>query len=169
MSNIAEPCEQGDSTLHPNKKRTIGDTHQRTHCSWSETTIDEDRSRRKGTKWMMISLVHLTYCLFFIWMQGWVTLLTWFCNIWHYAHRGLALSIWRFGPLFPIVSFTFYPYLHYGPSRKTTLRPWDLVSASTRFIRTSSVYWLSMGCWQVSIASGDIKGHILPFHSVCLP
>ena len=36
-------------------------------------------------------------------------LLTWFCDIWHCTHRGLALSMGRFGPLFPIVSFTFYP------------------------------------------------------------
>ncbi|KAL6313508.1 hypothetical protein AAG906_005459 [Vitis piasezkii] len=26
-----------------------------------------------------------------------------------------------------------------------------------------------MGCRQVSIASRNIEGHILPFHSVCLP
>ena len=81
---------------------------------------------------------------------------------WHYLLGNLGLC-------FPSFHSPFTPSLHYGPSRKTTLRPWDLVSASTRFIRTGSVYWLSMGCRQVSIVSGDIEGHILPFHSVCLP
>ena len=46
VSKVTQPCIQIE-------KQTIGDMHQRTHRSWSETTIDEDRSRRKGTRWMM--------------------------------------------------------------------------------------------------------------------
>ena len=76
-------------------------------CPFSSASILVDR---RFTSWTMSSLVRITYCLFFIWMQGWVTLLTWFCDVWHCAHRGLALSIGIFGPLFPIVSFTFYPW-----------------------------------------------------------
>ena len=83
-------------------------------------------------------------------------------GVWHYLLGDLGLC-------FPSFHSHFTPGLHYGSSRKTTLRLWDLVSALTRFIWTGSVYWLSMGCWQVSIASGDIEGHILSFHSVCLP
>ena len=83
-------------------------------------------------------------------------------GVWHYLLGDLGLCFLSFHS-------PFTPGLHYGPSRKTTLRPWDLVFASMRFIRTGFVYWLSMGCWQVSITSGDIEGHILSFHSVYLP
>ena len=83
-------------------------------------------------------------------------------GVWH-------LVIMYLGLCFPSFHSPFTLGLHYGLSRKTTLRPWNLMFASTLFIRTGSVYWLSMGCWQVSIASGNIEGHILLFYSVCLP
>ena len=83
-------------------------------------------------------------------------------GVWHYLFGDLGLC-------FPSFHSHFTPGLHYGPSHKTTLRPWGLVFALMRFIRTGFVYWLSMGCWQVSIPSGGIEGHILSFHSVYLP
>ena len=83
-------------------------------------------------------------------------------GVWHYLFGDLGLC-------FPSFHSHFTPGLHYGPSRKTTLRPWGFMFASMRFIRTGFIYWLSMGCWQVSITSGDIEGHILSFHSVYLP
>ena len=101
------------------------------------------------------------------------------CRLSHLTHMilwylALCTGVWHLvigylGLCFPSFHSLFIPSLHYGPSRKTTLRPWDLLPASTRFIWTGSVYWLSTGCRQVSIASGNIEGHILPFHSVCLP
>ena len=101
------------------------------------------------------------------------------CRLSHLAHMilwylALCTRVWHLvigylGLSFPSFHSPFTHGLHYGPSHKTTLRPWDLVSTSTRFIRTGSIYWLSTGCWQVSIASGNIKGHILHFHLVCLP
>ena len=91
--------------------------------------------------------------------------------LWYLAlHTGVwNLVIGYLGLCFPSFHSPFTPGLHYGPSRKTTLRPWGLVFASMWFIWTGFVYWLSMGCWQVSITSGDIEGHILSFHSVYLP
>ena len=83
-------------------------------------------------------------------------------GVWHLVIGHLCLC-------FPSFHSPFTSGLHYGPSRKTTPRPWDLVSASTRFIGIGSVYWLSTRCRQVSIASGNIEGHILPFHTVFLP
>ena len=101
------------------------------------------------------------------------------CRLSHLAHMilwylALRIGVWHLvigylGLCFPSFHSPFTPSLHYDLSHKTTLRPWDLVSASTQFIWTGSVYWLSMGCRQVSIASGNIEGHILPFHLVCLP
>ena len=84
------------------------------------------------------------------------------------AYRVWHLVMGYLGPFFPSFHSPFTPGLYYGPSRKTTLRPWDLASASTQFIRTGSIYWFSTGCRQVSIVSGNIEGHILPFHSICL-
>ena len=91
--------------------------------------------------------------------------------LWYLAlHTGVwHLVIGYLGLCVPSFHSPVTPGLHYGLSRKTTLRPWDLVSASTRFIWTGSVYWLSTGCRHVSIASANIEGHILPFQSVCLP
>ena len=78
-------------------------------------------------------------------MKGWATLLAWSSDIWHCAHRGLALSIEYLGLCFPSFHSPFTPSLYYGPSRKTTLRLWDLVFALTHFIRTGSIYWLKYG------------------------
>ena len=50
------------------------------------------------------------------------------------------LGIWALFPHRFIHHFT--PNLYYGPSHKTTLRPWDVTFASTYFIRIDSVYWL---------------------------
>ena len=67
--------------------------------------------------------------------------------LWYLAlcTQRLGVIFWVFESCFPIVSFTFYPDLHYGPSHKTTLRPRDLMFASTYFIWTGSVHWWKYG------------------------
>ena len=140
------------------------------HPSSSSATLTNHRL----ASWTMSSLVHVTYCLMFFYFfifgyrvesphsHGSTTFDIAHIGVWHYLLGDLGLC-------FPSFHSPFTPGLYYGPSGKTTLRPWDLVSALTRFIRTSFIYWLSMGFPQVSIASGDIEGHILPFHLVYLP
>ena len=68
-----------------------------------------------GLYHLLLGIVHL--CV------GRVALLTRFFDIWHCAHRGLALSIGYLGLCFPSFHSPFTPGLHYGPSHKTTLRP----------------------------------------------
>ena len=65
---------------------------------------------------------HLFLCIVHL-CAGRVALLTCFSDIWHYAHRGLALSIRYLGLCFPLYHSPFTPSLHYGPSCKTTLSP----------------------------------------------
>ena len=64
---------------------------------------------------LLLGIVHL--CV------GRVALLTRFSDIWHCAHRGLALSIGYLGLCFPSFHSPFTPSLYYDPSRKTTLSP----------------------------------------------
>ena len=81
-----------------------------------------------------VNIVHL--------YVGWVIRLTQFSDIWHCTLRGLLLSFRYLGIVSHHFIHHFTPDLHYSPSHKTTLRPWDLVFASTYFIWTNSVYWL---------------------------
>ena len=74
--------------------------------------------------------------------------------------RGLAVFIGYLGLCFPSCHSPFTPGLHYGPSRKTTLRPWDLVFASKHFIWTGSIYLLSTRCRQVSVLGKYRGSHI---------
>ena len=89
---------------------------------------------------MSFAIVHL--------YVGWVTRLTQFFDIWHCALKGLVLPFGYLG----LISHRFIHFLrlHYGLSRKTILRTWDLVFASTYFIWTGSVHWLKYGM------SGDL-------------
>ena len=64
--------------------------------------------------------------------------------LWYLTLRNQRLGIifWVFGTCFPSFHSPFTPGLHYGRSHKTTLRPQDLVFASTYFIWTGSIHWL---------------------------
>ena len=68
-----------------------------------------------GVHHLLLGIVHL--CV------GLVVLLTGFSDIWHCAHKGLALSIRYLGLCFPSFHSPFTPSLHYSPSHKTILRP----------------------------------------------